>query len=259
VYTGTEDNLERNELYSRHEHQSPSPTAAPNKVTDVQLPERNYKAMVNEYCQKNYLPLPEYVTEFPDDSTGFVSVLTVCDKEYRSKPMAAKKKAEQNVAGKAALDIGLVTINERDYASGPKSTVNSSYTSSGGVGSECVSRFSSLASSSSRLTSLGSSRLGGHTGPLSSYSSLTKGGASVPENITANYKGMLQEFLAKRGLRNPQYSTGAGCGGRFVCTVTLTDPSSDEDVEFEGQGYANKKSAEQSAAKQAYTCLTQGI
>ena len=182
VYTGTEDNLERNELYSRHEHQSPSPTAAPNKVTDVQLPERNYKAMVNEYCQKNDLPLPEYVTEFPDDSTGFVSVLTMCDKEYRSKPMAAKKKAEQNVAGKAALDIGLVTINERDYASGPKSTVNSSYTSSGGVGPECVSRFSSLASSSSRLTSLGSSWLGGHTGPLSSYSSLTKGGASVPES-----------------------------------------------------------------------------
>ena len=77
-------------------------------------------------------------------------------------------------------------------------------------------------------------------------------------DITANYKGMLQEFLAKRGLRNPQYSTGVGYGGRFVCTVTLTDPSG-EDVEFEGQGYANKKSAEQSAAKQAYTCLTQGI
>ena len=77
-------------------------------------------------------------------------------------------------------------------------------------------------------------------------------------DITANYRRMLQEFLAKRGLRNPQYSTGVGYGGRLVCTVTLTDPSSGVDVEFEGQGHANKKSAVQSAAKQGYTCLTSG-
>lgn len=109
-----------------------------------ELPEGNYKAMVNEYCQKNYLPLPEYETDYPEDATGFVSVLTVCDKEYRSKPMAAKKKAEQNAAGKAALDIGLVKI-DRDTRNGPmtsgasctsgarlvdKSAVNGSPTSS---------------------------------------------------------------------------------------------------------------------------------
>ena len=78
----------------------------------------------------------------------------------------------------------------------------------------------------------------------------------VYTDITLNYKGMLQEFLAKRGLCNPQYSTRTGYGGRFVSTVSLTDPSGEE-VEFEGQGYANKKSAEQSAAKQAYTYYTQ--
>ena len=76
-------------------------------------------------------------------------------------------------------------------------------------------------------------------------------------DITANYKGRLQEFLAKRGLCNPQYSTGVGYGWRFVCTVALTDPSG-EDVKFEGRGHANKKSAEQSAAKQAYTYFTPG-
>ena len=115
---GTEDNLERKSLEYRHDHSSPTAAATRAGDIDVQLPEQNYKAVVNEYCQKHYLPLPEYVTEFPADSTGFVSVLTVCDKEYRSKPMAAKKKAEQNAAGKAALDLGLVTFNERDYMSG---------------------------------------------------------------------------------------------------------------------------------------------
>ena len=75
-------------------------------------------------------------------------------------------------------------------------------------------------------------------------------------DITLNYKGMLQEFLARRGLRNPQYSTHMGHGGWFFSTVSLTDPFGKE-VAIEGQGYANKKGAEQSAAKQAYTRYTQ--
>ena len=173
VYIGTEDNLERkSELEHRSDHHSLSSlTAAATRASDInaQLPEQNYKAMVNEYCQKHYLSLPEYVTEFPDDSTGFVSVLTLCDKEYRSKPMAAKKKAEQNAAGKAALDLGLVTINERDYISGPNSSMYSSYSSG-------VSR---SAPSSSRFTSL-NSRLGGHTGLVSG--GLAERGASGPES-----------------------------------------------------------------------------
>ena len=77
-------------------------------------------------------------------------------------------------------------------------------------------------------------------------------------DITVNYKGMLQEFLASKGLHNPQYSTHKGYGGKFVGTVSLTDPSGEE-IKFEGQGYPRKKAAEQSAAKQAYTHYTQEI
>ena len=62
---------------------------------------------------------------------------------------------------------------------------------------------------------------------------------------------MLQEFLAKRGHSNPQYSTSQGNGGRFVTEVTLTDEVTREVMCFQGKAYANKKTAEQSAAKQA--------
>ena len=110
---GTE---ERSEPVS---HYTPPPVMQSTRARDVELPENNYKAMVNEYCQKSYQPLPEYVTEYPDDSTGFVSVLTVCGKEYQSKPRGSKKKAEQNVAGIASLDIGLVKINDREGGEGP--------------------------------------------------------------------------------------------------------------------------------------------
>lgn len=120
----------------------------PVRTHNIELPEKNYKAIMNEYCQKNYLPLPDYVTEYASDSTGFVAVLTVCDKEYRSKPRASKKKAEQNVAGIAALGLGLVTIDEggggeslwnrRERAVSPVSS-NSSF---GGLSSSFGSRFS---------------------------------------------------------------------------------------------------------------------
>ena len=112
------------------------------------LPEKNYKSIVNEYCQKNYLPLPEYVTECTDDFTGFVSILIVHGKEYQSKTCASKKKAERNVAGIAALDIGLLKINEisREGEEGP--VIGSSVTgtigtsSVRGLGSSVGSRFS---------------------------------------------------------------------------------------------------------------------
>ena len=129
---GTDKCAERSEPVSQC---IPPPTMLYAQAHDVELSEKNYKAMINEYCQKNYLPLPEYVTEYPDDSTGFVSVLTVCGKEYHSKPRGSKKKAEQNVAGIAALDIGLVKINEREGEEGSSVGEGSSVTSSIGTSS----------------------------------------------------------------------------------------------------------------------------
>ena len=62
--------------------------------------------------------------------------------------------------------------------------------------------------------------------------------------------------MAKGGFGiNPQYSTEVGRGG-FVSTVTLTEYSG-ETIQFKGNGHPNKKSAEQSAAKQA--CISYGL
>ena len=84
------------------------------KERDVVLPDKNYKAILNEYCQKHYLPLPEYSTEYPESSLGYIAVVDVCGKQYRSTVQMAKKKAEQNAAGKAALDLGLVELETQD-------------------------------------------------------------------------------------------------------------------------------------------------
>ena len=68
--------------------------------------------------------------------------------------------------------------------------------------------------------------------------------------ITSNYKGVLQEFLAKRGLSNPSYSTVQSCSRLFVSTISLKDLSG-KPIQLQGKGYSKKKDAEQSAAKQA--------
>ena len=144
-------------------HYTPPPVMQSARAHDVELPEKNYKAMVNEYCQKSYQPLPEYVTEYPDESTGFVSVLTVCGKEYQSKPCGSKKKAEQNVAGIAALDIGLVKINDREGGESPVNSRGSSVTSN-----------------------LSTSSLGGLSGSLGSGFSDRRAAVSESEFHTAN-------------------------------------------------------------------------
>ena len=65
-----------------------------------------------------------------------------------------------------------------------------------------------------------------------------------------NFKGMLQEYFQKRGLSTPQYSTETNYDGQFVSSVTLVDRSR-KTVCFQGSPFANKKSAEQDAARQA--------
>jgi dsRNA-specific ribonuclease len=250
---GTEENLERSlPVFSGNDVRSPPPSAnstrthaTPLQQQPQKLPEGNYKAIVNEYCQKNYQELPQYTTEYPDDATGYVSELSVCGKVYRSKPMPSKKKAEQDAAGRAALDMGLVSIDTSDGCGAGNSRENRSLSPvNRSVGAGIASRSANGESSSA---SSQSSWVGGATGGPPSFSA---GTAAVPENITSNYRGMLQEFLVKRGFGNPQYSTGQGGGGKFVSTVTLTDLSG-EVLHFHGRGYANKKTAEQSAAKQA--------
>ena len=112
--------MERSELVSNGEDATPAPPPPPTTsgAHDIQLPENNYKAILNEYCQKHYLALPEYTTEYPENSTGYIAVVTVCESEYRSTPHMAKKKAEQNAAGRAALELGLVKAEGREEGGG---------------------------------------------------------------------------------------------------------------------------------------------
>ena len=154
------------------------PTSA---ESHVELPEGNYKPMINEYCQKNYLPLPEYDTEYPDDARGYVAVLTVNGKEYRSKPCPAKKKAEQDAAGRAALDIGLVSLDGGGGSRGGGSLASGlgSYSpANGSVSGLQRSRFTNGATSSHSYPS--SSLVGGGASPRTSrFSART---AAVPES-----------------------------------------------------------------------------
>ena len=87
--------------------------------TAPSLPPDNYKARLNEYCQKHYLPLPVYETEYPEDSTGYIAVVKVCQKEYISTVEMAKKSAEQKAAGLAALDLGIVQIETKKQDESP--------------------------------------------------------------------------------------------------------------------------------------------
>ena len=169
---------------------SPSPS-----LLTAQLPERNYKAIINEYCQKHYQPLPVYATDFPDDSTGYVSVLSVCGKQYHSKPMPAKKKAEQDVAGRAALDLGLVMADEGGAQA--RSTANSSYNGSTNGLSSRTTNGDSPSSYFSSASSLGGGGAGGLRSMSSRFSART---AAVPESesqdkITVTIFIMRKRFL----------------------------------------------------------------
>lgn len=209
--TGAEDNVERG-LLARND--ASSPTASAN-VQSINLPEKNYKAIVQEYCQKHYLVMPEYVTEYPSDATGFVSVLTVNGKEYHSKPMSGKKKAEQDAAGRAAVDIGLVKLDSR----------LESYTPVNGSVSGPARRFTNgdAAPASYSSTSLG----GGGASIRSRYSARTP---AVPESEFNNklqlsvHVSVLIRLLIKTFfiLQTSQRTTRESCKSFWPSEVSVT-------------------------------------
>ena len=149
--------------------------SSPPTARSMELPEKNYKAIVQEYCQKHCLSMPVYATEYPDDAPGYVAVLTVNGNEYRSKPMPAKKKAEQDAAGRAALDIGLVTLEGGEDAGAEASLGSSRFATNGDSAPHPYSSPSSSVSSASFVGGGASIR-----SPLTSrFSART---AAVPES-----------------------------------------------------------------------------
>ena len=124
--------MERSELVYNYEEVPPPLPLPPttSKAHNIQLPEMNYKAILNKYCQKHYLVIPEYKTKCHKNSTGYIAMVTVCGKEYRSTAHASKKKAEQKAAALAALDLGLVRASGREEGGGEgyRSPVSQSFT-----------------------------------------------------------------------------------------------------------------------------------
>ena len=63
------------------------------------------KNVVQEYCQKNGMQIPIYITI--KDSGMFISTVTVNGVEYVGTPHIMKKTAEQNAAKRAYEELGL--------------------------------------------------------------------------------------------------------------------------------------------------------
>ena len=73
----------------------------------------SYKNLLQEYLQKNKLPLPTFRTMASAEMAGFVSTVTVKSVEgksitYESLPHPSKKAAEQNAAAIACQSLNLI-------------------------------------------------------------------------------------------------------------------------------------------------------
>lgn len=66
---------------------------------------KSMKNVIQEYCQKNGIPIPSYSTV--KDSGMNISTITVNGVEYVGTPHAMKKTAEQNAAKKAIEELGV--------------------------------------------------------------------------------------------------------------------------------------------------------
>lgn len=73
----------------------------------------SYKNLLQEYTQKQKLPLPTFRTMASAEVSGFISTVTVKSAggestTYESSPHPSKKAAEQNAAAVACQSLNLV-------------------------------------------------------------------------------------------------------------------------------------------------------
>ena len=76
---------------------------------DQSLAHANCKQILNEYCSKTRIPLPHYEVEYPEDSVGYISTVTVSGKRFSSPPLGSKKLAENLAAAEAVKALGILT------------------------------------------------------------------------------------------------------------------------------------------------------
>ena len=69
-------------------------------------PAFSYKNKLQEYCQKNKLPIPTYETNGPPGA--YVSKTTINGKQFNGSIEANKKAAEQAVAHLVLQDLGIM-------------------------------------------------------------------------------------------------------------------------------------------------------
>ena len=92
---------------SAHSPTSTSEPQAPSVNCKLQVSNGNPKSVLNIYCQKQHISLPTYSSEFSDSAVGYIAVLTLSGKQYRSPPLGNKKEAEIIVATEAMKDLGI--------------------------------------------------------------------------------------------------------------------------------------------------------
>lgn len=76
--------------------------------TTLKTPLSNWKAILQDYCQKKYQQPPQYQVleeSGPDHSKNFVIAVIVADKEYGRGNGASKKEAQQSAAANAVARI----------------------------------------------------------------------------------------------------------------------------------------------------------
>ena len=91
---------------------SSQPAVLPtNHAKNSETIDLNSKQLLNEFCQKSKLPLPEYTTLSPIDCVGYVSLVKVNGKTFQSTVEPNKKRAEQLAAKSALEDFGQLQKN----------------------------------------------------------------------------------------------------------------------------------------------------
>lgn len=70
--------------------------------------EMYYKQVLNDYVQKQRLPLPLFTTEYPENSLGYIGIVTLDGVQYRSPPDKNKKRALNLAAREALVSHGVI-------------------------------------------------------------------------------------------------------------------------------------------------------
>ena len=72
----------------------------------------NYKTALNTYCQQNHLAPPRYDCTYPEDEVGYIVVIHVEGKHFKSTPQGTKRGAESMAASLALESLGISVDTE---------------------------------------------------------------------------------------------------------------------------------------------------